>query len=449
MSYHTTSTAVLYFFLVPFFELGFDEIVLRLLTPLLYFPAVPVITTPLIGFTPIDRKVRCGFSVQKYGPQQKTDPWQPDCGNGLKPDGTVITGNDYSDTSRVINETFVLAWLSHIDQVFGKGSVSFLELDNEPGLWHVIHRDVHPTPLTYDELWSRTVQYAGAIKRAYPKSKIFGPIPWGWCEYMYSPADNCQDGPDRKAHGDLPLLQWYIQQLALYKQKYGIQLVDVIDIHVYPQATGVDSNAEDPLTAEIRLRSTRGFWDPTYVDESWINTPIYILPRVQSWINTYNPGLQIAVSEYNWGSDEIITGALAQVMLLGIFAKQQVYLATRWVAPDLRTKTEEAFRIFTNYDGKGSSVQGRVIGAESNNINEAESYAFNNNGQLFIITVNKINSPLPTTIVIPTVNEGQATLYYFSKNQTLALWGPAAIENSQLRLTLPAWSATLAVVQRA
>ena len=37
------------------------------------------------------------------------------------PDGkTPITGNDPADTSRVIDETFVLAWLNHMDQAFGK-----------------------------------------------------------------------------------------------------------------------------------------------------------------------------------------------------------------------------------------------------------------------------------------------------------------------------------------
>jgi hypothetical protein len=32
---------------------------------------------------------------------------------------------------------------------------------------------------------------------------------------MYSPADNCQDGPDRKAHGDLPMLAYDTQLLSL------------------------------------------------------------------------------------------------------------------------------------------------------------------------------------------------------------------------------------------
>src|SRR5207247_1103936 len=69
-----------------------------------------LLTVPTIGWTPIDRTRRWGFSVAKYGPQQQTEcsvtgnpPWcQPDAGNGVKPDGTDITGNDPADTSRVV-----------------------------------------------------------------------------------------------------------------------------------------------------------------------------------------------------------------------------------------------------------------------------------------------------------------------------------------------------------
>lgn len=67
---------------------------------------------------------------------------------GVKPDGkTNIVGNDPSDTSRVINETFVLDWLNHIDQSAGKGKVNFFELDNEPGLWDSVHRYFFSRPV--------------------------------------------------------------------------------------------------------------------------------------------------------------------------------------------------------------------------------------------------------------------------------------------------------------
>ena len=44
-------------------------------------------TVPLIGWTstrPSGNARACGFSVAKYGAQQKTDPYNSDCGNGVK-----------------------------------------------------------------------------------------------------------------------------------------------------------------------------------------------------------------------------------------------------------------------------------------------------------------------------------------------------------------------------
>ena len=39
-----------------------------------------------------NREKLASFSVAKYGPQQKTDPYMPDAGNGNKPDGKPIAG---------------------------------------------------------------------------------------------------------------------------------------------------------------------------------------------------------------------------------------------------------------------------------------------------------------------------------------------------------------------
>jgi hypothetical protein len=411
--------------------------------------ALPIVTVPLLGYAPFDRQTRCGFSVKKYGPQQKTDPYQPDCGNGVKADGSFVTGNDPADTSRVIDETYVLKWLAHLDQVFGKGKVFSFELDNEPGLWNTIHRDVKPVAITYDELWSKTVQYAGAIRKAYPDAKIYGPVPWGWCEYMFSPRDGCSTGADRQAHGDIPLLQWYIQQVGLYKSKYNVQLVDVIDVHIYPQASNIAfSSIEDSNTAALRFRSTRAIWDSTYVDESWIAQPIFLVTRVQKWIDQYAPGLKVAVSEYNWGNDEIITGALAQAIILGIFARENVYLATRWVSPASNTKTEAAFQLYTNYDGKGSSVSGDSVYAVSDNDDVVSPFGFYNNSTVFVVLVNKRGGgAVPVTVdVSKAIQTGKATIYTFSKTQNVVLTGAESVSGGKFSLSLSAWSAALAVV---
>ncbi|MEU8270092.1 glycoside hydrolase family 44 protein [Sphaerisporangium sp. NPDC049002] len=93
---------------------------------------------PLIGWAPKERARACGFSVAKYGPQQSTDPWAPDCGNGVRPDGSKITGNDPHDTSVEIGPEYVTGWLDHLRARYGDaahGGVRFYNLDNEPDIW--------------------------------------------------------------------------------------------------------------------------------------------------------------------------------------------------------------------------------------------------------------------------------------------------------------------------
>src|SRR5450631_4398318 len=153
-----------------------------------------LITVPLIGWTPKDRTGRWGFSVGKYGAQQSTDPYQPDAGNGKHGGGSVITGNDPADTSTAIGPDFVTQWRAHIAGrvgAAGSGGVRFFALDNEPDLWNSTHRDLHPDPLSYDEIWQRTVDYASAIKTQDPNALVTGPVPWGWCAYFWSALDGC------------------------------------------------------------------------------------------------------------------------------------------------------------------------------------------------------------------------------------------------------------------
>src|SRR5262249_34111463 len=123
-----------------------------------------LLTVPTIGWTPKDRNRRWGFSVAKYGAQQNTEctvtgfpSWcNNDPGNGVRPNGSLLTGNDPADTSRPIGPSFVTDWMQHLaarNQSVGQGRVRLYALDNEPVLWNSTHRDVHPQPLSYDELW--------------------------------------------------------------------------------------------------------------------------------------------------------------------------------------------------------------------------------------------------------------------------------------------------------
>ena len=421
----------------------------------------PLMTVPTIGWTPKDRIRRWGFSVTKYGAQQQTEctatgnpAWcQADAGNGLHTNGTLITGNDPHDTSKEIDPTFVTGWLAHMAArtgTAGQGGVKYFALDNEPALWNSSHRDVHPMPLTYDELWSRTMAYAAAMKAQDPNVRILGPSDWGWCAYFFSAADGCSAGADAAAHGNLEIYDWYLKQVKDYQTAHGVQLIDYLDFHYYPQADNVSlSDDESATTSALRLRSLKGLYDPTYVDESWIGKTVYLIPRAKQWIADRFPGMKLAITEYNWGGDNGPSSTLAHAEALAIFGREGVDLAARWVAPADNSRVEDAYLLYLNYDGAGSQVSGDSVRAVSANIDAVGAYAVRGAGsRLFALLFNKDTVDREADLQLPggTAMGTPAALYRFDPTHRLAAAGTANLTGDALTLILPARSATLAVL---
>ncbi|HEV7670458.1 MAG TPA: glycoside hydrolase family 44 protein [Thermoanaerobaculia bacterium] len=420
----------------------------------------PILTVPTIGWTPKDRAVRWGFSVAKYGAQQQTEctinPFpgcNADAGNGVKPNGTNVTGNDPHDTSREVGPSFVTAWMTHLAARYGtaaQGGIRLFALDNEPALWNSSHRDVHPNPLTYDELWQKSRDTAAAIKAQDPNAQVLGPVSWGWCEYFYSAADGCSPGPDMQAHGGLALTDWYLKQVADYRTATGVRLVDQLDVHYYPQGTNIAlSDDESASTSARRLRSLRGLYDPSYVDESWIGQPVSLIPRMKAWIAGRLPGTKLALTEWNWGNDDGLSSALAHAEALAIFGREGVDLAARWVAPAEGSRVEDAFKLYLDYDGAGSKVTGDSVRATSSEIDGVGSYAIRSvDGKLFLLLFNKdtVVRHVDSSLVSGTYT-GSATLYRFDGSRRLGSLGTANPSGAALSLDLPARSATLAVLR--
>ena len=417
-----------------------------------------LVTLPTIGWTPIDRTRRWGFSVGKYGAQAETEctatgyaSWcNPDAGDGLRPDGTPIAGNDPRDTSRAVDPSFDTAWMAHLAARTGTasaGGVRLFALDNEPMLWNSTHRDVHPQATTYDELWQRTRDYAQAIKTADPGARVLGPVVWGWCAYLYSAADGCGPGPDMAAHGGLALLDWYLKQAADYQAAHGVRLIDYLDVHYYPQADGVAlSSDESPATSALRLRTLKSLYDPAYVDESWIAQPVDLIPRMKAWIAARLPGTGLAISEYSWGNDDGPSSALAQAEALAIFGREGVDLAARWVAPADGSFVEDAFRLYLDYDGAGSRVLGDSVRAVSSDPDAVGAYAVRGAGsRLYLLLFNKDTAARQATVAVTGGLVQPATLFRFDPTHRLAAAGSAAPAAGALAFTLPARSATLAV----
>jgi hypothetical protein len=150
-------------------------------------------------------------------------------------------------------------------------------------------------------------------------------------------------------------LAWYLQKLKDYEAKTGTRVLDVVDLHFYPQAerVGGENGGVDAATAALRIRSTRALWDPSYVDESWIKEPVRLIPRMKEWIAQNYPGRGISIGEWNFGAERHISGGLAVAEALGRFGQGGVTSAFYWTLPPPNTPAFFAFRAYRNFDGKG------------------------------------------------------------------------------------------------
>ncbi|EFC45127.1 predicted protein [Naegleria gruberi] len=428
-----------------------------------------MLTASLIGYTPLDDRVKkWGFSVAKYGNQLETEcngsngaSWcMSDAGNGKISSTTYITSNSPSDTSKTIDETYVRNWIKFMKS--RNTPVKFWSLDNEMDLWHSTHRDVHPNKVTYDEMWTLTQKYAAAIKAEDSTITTFGPASWGHCGYYYSPTDGCSSGSDRKAHSDMPLLDYYLSKVCEYKKSNGVLLVDYLDVHYYPQASGVyDVHQTSDTNAELRLRTVKSLYDYNYVDESWIpsaesNGPlsrVALIPRMKSSIAKYCPQMKLAITEYNFGADNIWSSALAQVEILSIFGREGVDLATRFTVPKDGSMVEKSFKFYLNYDGNGAKVDGYYVNTTSSNIDSVGAYSFVNSetSTMYVILINKLTSSTNVNLqILGSAGKGKTiTTWTFSSPGTITKSSQTSTTSSvdgSATITLSGRSANLLIV---
>lgn len=429
-----------------------------------------IVTIPLIGKTSRDGLrpnggYYCGFSTTKYGPQDSTDPYNPlsaDCGNGLHTDGTSITGNDSADTSITVDANYMRDWVQHLVATHGSaanGGVRFYGLDNEPGLWHETHRDVHPQHASYDELRDRGYQYAAAIKAADPTAETLGPVQDGWTRYFYASYSDYPDAiaqQDRDNHGDQVFVEWYLDQMKTYEQQHGTRILDYFDLHYYPQADGVSlSPAGNAANQALRLRSTRSLWDPTYADESYIKDTeggpaVRLIPRMHDWVDAHYPGTKLAISEYNWGGLESMNGALTQADVLGIFGREGLDMAVLFDPPQPDQPGAFAFRMYRNYDGNNGTFGDTSVQAISPDQGHVAIYAArrSSDGALTLMLINKTKSDKSTAINLAGFTpSGNAAVYRYSAANlgAIAHATDQPVQSPGFNTTLPAESITIIV----
>jgi hypothetical protein len=279
----------------------------------------------------------------------------------------------------------------------GSGPV-YYAMDNEPELWaDSTHVDVHPVRPGYDSMLSTFLAYARAVKKADPAGLVLGPESWGVTGYLYSALDEGGDrfgeAADRKAHGDEPWLQWFLKSVRESDEKESGRSLDVLGVHYYPNS-GEYQGGNEPAMQDKRMQAPRALWDGMYVEQSWVSgtewANLALVRRLNGLIERYYPGTKLGLTEWNFGGEDDISGAIATADALGIFGRENVHMASYWGLPPRESPTGWAFRLYRNYDGKGSQFGSESVEAVTEG-NSASAYgALSADGRkLTLVLINK------------------------------------------------------------
>jgi mannan endo-1,4-beta-mannosidase len=351
----------------------------------------------------------------------------------------------------------------HLVKKLGKaerGGVRFYSLDNEPALWPSTHPRVHPERTTYEEVVRRSEASASAIKAVDPSAIVLGGVMFGWAELQ-----SLSLAPDSARHNAEfgTYTDYFLAALKRLEKKHGRRLIDVLDVHWYPEARGTQRiTLEDASRSTIaeRLQAPRSLWDPSYTEKSWITQqtgrPIRLIPWLLDVIHKRYPGTELALTEYNFGATTHISGALAQVDVLGILGREGVHVASYWGkgagVGELPPYIASAFRMYRNYDGRGGKFGETAVQATNLNPDTASIFAATAPDQsLSIVVINKHQQHRYAGVfdIVGGERYGAGRTFVIDASSSdLTPGGPAVLQGGKLRHTLEPLTATLFVFQK-
>ena len=435
-------------------------------------------TISLMDWTPKD-DVSCSFSVTKYGAQQAVNPYNTDCGNGiLASNGNQIV-NDSSDAYQPSNPAFEQQWIAYLIERYGAanaGGIALWSMDNEPEWWYGVHIDIYQSPGTYDDMMARHLKWAQAVKSVDPSALVTGPVAAGWPGYFYSRTDMASgwstppyqywDNPtDQKAHGGVPWVEYYLQQMSQFEQQQGYRLLDAVDIHGYITPDSLNDSVGDTATETLRMTSTRALWDPNYIvpntsagdneyDANGNQVAPQLIPRMHQWVDQNYPGTKLAITEYMWHALSSITGAIAQADILGIFGREALDYGTLWGPPAPTDPGAFAFKIFLNYDGNGNQFGGTSVSATTSDPDTLSIFAARRaDSALTILVLNKTTGDIGDSISLANFTPaGTAQVWQYSQANLAGIVRQSPdlnVSGNSLTATFPAYSMTLLVIPQA
>ena len=296
-----------------------------------------------------------------------------------------------------------LTWFKQNYPNYTSTTPAFFEMDNEPDDWGGVQQEIRGwisaatcpayagggtsgcAVTQFTELTSKTIPYAKDVKDILgPSALVFGPTMASWYGDQilnYPAGTNLPNNPDGTNYGYY--LDFYLQTMKAAEATYGKRLLDVLDVHMYPDSN--DSTTDDSATQTTnviatREQSPRMFWDPSFYMDSWIdeydaipvgnpnsgcvegatditNCTRQFIPRLQQMINRSYPGTKLAFTEWNWNRGADMSNMIATSDTLGIFGKYGLFFSSMFpTSTTAYTCTMAAYGAYLSYDGAGSHV---------------------------------------------------------------------------------------------
>ena len=351
--------------------------------------AFPLLTLQMAGFVSRDKNGPVADSETAPSPRWAVV-------KSLK-EGPLSLSPDTTDDTVYVDEC-----VNFLVNRFGRGNTSTgvrgYALDNEPSLWPSTHPRIHPAATTCQELTQKGIQLAAIVKNIDPSAEIFGPVLYGFNAFRC-----LQDAPDwtsvSAGKGYHWFIDYYLDEMKKASTSEGRRLLDVLDLHWYPDVLG-DHGITSPDATTMndfiaRVQAPRTLWDPDYIENSWI-TKYYrsylpLIPAVLKSINDYYPGTKLAFTEFSYGGENDISGAIAIDDVLGIFAKYGIYLATYWQLSSNAQYISEAYKMYRNYDGSNSTFGDYYVPSRTEDDSLTSVYASVKSwtDEIHIIAINK------------------------------------------------------------
>jgi len=237
-------------------------------------------------------------------------------------------------------------WFSDKGLGLNKENFAYWNMDNEPEIWSGTHDDVMPKQIEASKFMDSYFEVAKKARAQFPDIKLVGPVPaneWQWYKW---------GNESLKINGTYYCwLEYFIKRVADEQKATGIRLLDVLDIHWYPD--------ESSNTDIVQLH--RIFYDMNYtypgangvktVGGGWSDSQKkeYIFKRINDWLDKYmgpGHGVTLGVTESGINSSDANINASLYASILGTFANNGVEIYTPWT---WKTGMWEVLHLFSRY----------------------------------------------------------------------------------------------------